>query len=138
MKRLLMLASVAVLCGAVPATVLAQMSSAPDHLTIVLSSQNGSGEYGTATFLQRGPNLVVSVNMTNPTAAKQPVHIHDGTCAKLNPKPKYPLMTLDGGSSSTTLENVSLASLLSGPFAVNVHKSPNEVGTYVACGNIKQ
>lgn len=88
------------------------------------------------TFLQRGPNLVVSVSMTNPTAAKQPVHIHDGTCAKLNPKPHYLLMTLDNGSSSTTLQNVSLSSLMAGTFAVNVHKSPNEVGTYVACGNI--
>jgi hypothetical protein len=113
------------------------MSSAPDHLSIPIYSQNGSGEYGSVTFLQRGPNLVVSVYMDNPTAATQPVHIHDGTCAKLNPKPKYPLMSLSSGSSSTTLENVSLASLLAGPFAVNVHKSPNEVGTYVACGDIK-
>ncbi|HTX02187.1 MAG TPA: hypothetical protein VMD07_00800 [Candidatus Acidoferrales bacterium] len=138
MKRLFLLASVAVLCGIVPATVLAQMSSAPDHLTIVLSSQNGSGEYGTATFLQRGPNLVVSVNMINPTAPTQPVHIHEGTCAHLNPKPKYPLKNLDNGSSSTTLENLTLASLLAGTFAVNVHMSPNQVGTYVACGDIKQ
>lgn len=99
-------------------------------------SQNGSGEIGSVSFLQRGPNLVVSVNMTNPTAATQPVHIHDGTCAKLNPKPKYPLHNLENGSSSTTLENVSLASLMAAPFAVNVHKSPNEVGTYVSCGNI--
>jgi Cu/Zn superoxide dismutase len=138
MKRILLLASVAVLCGTVPATVLAQMSPAPDHLTIVMSSQNGSGEYGTVTFLQRGPNLVVYVDMTNPTAATQPVHIHDGTCAKLNPKPKYPLMNLSSGSSSTTLENLTLASLLAAPFAVNVHMSPNAVGTYVACGNITQ
>jgi Cu/Zn superoxide dismutase len=138
MKRLLLLASVAVLCGAVPATVLAQMSPADDHLSIPVYSQNGSGEWGTVTFLQRGPNLVVYVEMTNPTAATQPVHIHDGTCAKLNPKPKYPLMNLSNGSSSTTLENVSLTALLAGPFAVNVHKSPNEVGTYVACGNITQ
>jgi len=137
MKRLFLLASVAVLC-AVPAIVLAQMSPADDHLSIPVYSQNGSGEWGTVTFLQRGPNLVVYVDMTNPTAAKQPVHIHDGTCAKLNPKPKYPLMSLDNGSSSTTLENVSLTSLMAGPFAVNVHKSPNEVGTYVACGDIKQ
>ncbi|MGH7714666.1 MAG: hypothetical protein ACREML_01600 [Vulcanimicrobiaceae bacterium] len=137
-KRILMLASVAVLCGAIPATVLAQMSSAPDHLTITMSSENNSGEYGTVTFLQRGTNLVVSVNMTNPTAAIQPVHIHEGTCAKLNPKPKYPLKNLAAGSSSTTLDNVTLASLLSSSFAVNVHKSPNEVGTYVACGDIKQ
>ena len=114
------------------------MSSAPDHLTITMSSQNSSGENGTITLLQRGPNLVVSVNVTNPTAATQPVHVHDGTCAKLNPKPKYPLKNIQDGSSSTTLENVSLASLLAGQFAVNVHKSPNEVGTYVACGDIKQ
>jgi Cu/Zn superoxide dismutase len=139
MKRIFLLASVAILCSIVPATVLAQMSSsAPDHLTIVMSSQNGSGEYGTVSFLQRGPDVVVYVEMLNPTAATQPVHIHDGTCAKLNPKPKYPLTNLSAGSSSTTLQNVTLAALLAGPFAVNVHKSPNEVGTYVACGNITQ
>jgi len=138
MKRLFLLASVAVLCGIVPATVLAQMSSAPDHLSIPVYSQNGSGEWGSVTFLQRGPNLVVSVSMVNPTAPTQPVHIHTGTCANLNPKPTYPLKNLDNGSSSTTLENVSLASLLASPFAVNVHMSPNQVGTYVACGEIKQ
>jgi hypothetical protein len=135
MKRFFILAAVAAMC-AVPAIVLAQLEN-PTGLSIPLLSQNDSGEIGTVTFLQDGKDLIVSAQTWGGVAATQPIHIHEGTCANLNPVPKYPLKSLENGMSYTRLEGVSLDSLLSSKFAVNVHKSTTEVKVYVACGDIK-
>jgi hypothetical protein len=86
---------------------------------------------------QDGPNVVVTVTTQNaPAGVAQPIHIHDGTCDKLNPKPMYPLTTLQKGTSTTTLKNMTLAQLETGGFAINIHHSTSDVPTYYACGNI--
>ena len=136
MKRSLLVLAVAVASGVLPAIVLAQTATTPAHVTIALRPQNDSGESGAATLQQQGDDLLVYVRVTNPTAPVQPAHIHEGTCAKLNPVPKYPLSPIKDGRSTTRIKNLQLASLLASAFAINVHKSPNEVATYVACGNI--
>jgi hypothetical protein len=40
-----------------------------------------------------------------------------------------------GGKSSTVLP-VSVSALMSGGYAINVHKSTDDLKTYVACGDI--
>jgi hypothetical protein len=103
-----------------------------------LHAQNGSGESGTATLLQSGDNVIVRVRIAGaPSGVPQPAHIHMGTCDKLNPKPTYPLHNLMDGYSETTVMNVKLSDLTSGTFAINVHKSTSDLGTYVACGDLK-
>ena len=68
-----------------------------------LHPQNHSGETGYVTMTQDGDNVVVAVTTTNaPDATAQPIHIHKGTCDTLDPKPTYPLTTLQGGTSTTT------------------------------------
>ena len=136
MKRILLIASVMALCGAVPAIVHAQ-SSAPSHVTIPLLSQNDSGETGTATLMQSGPDLLVTVRVNNPVGDPQPAHIHKGTCANLDPKPSYPLPPITNRRSTTKIKNLKLETLLASPHAINVHKSPKEAAIYVSCGNIK-
>ena len=130
------IALVAALCGAVPAATIAQMS-APDHLTIALNAQNDSGETGTATLQQSGPDLLVFVRVKDPVADNQPIHIHEGTCAKLNPKPQYPFPNLTHGRTQIKLKNVTIASLLATPHAINVHRSTTQAAIYVTCGDIK-
>jgi len=66
----------------------------------------------------------------------RPAHIHDGTCANLNPAPRYPLSNLANGTSMTEVP-VSLAELEQGTFAVNVHMSPEQASIYVACGDLR-
>lgn len=101
-----------------------------------IASQNASGELGTVTLTPLGDKTRVVVALANaPADVQQPVHIHEGTCAKLNPKPAYPLTTIVDGVS-TTLVSVPLAKLVAGGFAVNAHKSTNDVATYVACGEL--
>lgn len=103
--------------------------------TFKLSPQNGSGESGTATLTQHGDSLTVKLALTGGSGS-QPAHIHKGTCAKLDPKPAYPLTTVADGTSSTSLKGVYLSKLMSGTYAINVHKSTTDIKTYVACGDL--
>lgn len=100
-----------------------------------INAQNGSGEAGTAMLTQSAGSLVVKLNLTG-GSGEQPAHIHKGTCAKLDPKPAYPLTTVSDGKSATTLKTVKLATLTSGTYAINVHKSTTDIKDYVACGNL--
>ena len=126
------------LCAAL-ALVGASTALAQDKpLTVNLSPQNGSGESGTATLTPQGDKTQVVIKLTGaPDAAtQQPAHIHDGSCAKLDPKPRVPLQNVVGGSSTTTLD-MKLGDIMSKGGAVNVHKSAADVKTYVACGDLK-
>jgi hypothetical protein len=112
----------------------AMATSAP--VTVKLQAQNGSGETGTATLTQKGSDVVVHLTITKGTGDAQPAHIHPGTCANLDPKPKYPLTNVVDGESLTTIKGVKLADLETGAFAINVHKSTSDLKDYVACGDI--
>jgi plastocyanin len=89
-------------------------------------------------------------------AHSHPAHIHDGTCAELGDV-VYPLsnvgdeMLMDGtpmageemGSAdaieveaSVTNVQTSLADLLGGAYAINIHESQENIGNYIACGDI--
>ena len=114
----------------------AQMGSAAP-LTVTMNAQNGSGESGTATLTQTADGVQVVISLTNGPAAAQPAHVHPGTCAKLNPAPQYPLTSVESGKSTTVVKGVTLQQLTSGTFAINVHKSTSDLGTYVSCGDIK-
>jgi hypothetical protein len=103
--------------------------------TFKISPQNGSGESGTATLTQHGDSLLVKLALTGGSGS-QPAHIHKGTCAKLDPKPAYPLTTVTDGASSTSLKGLKLSQLMSGTYAINVHKSTSDIKTYVACGDL--
>ena len=110
---------------------------AADTATTTLQSQNKSGESGTATLTRAGDNAtkVVLEIQGVPAGVSQPVHIHKGSCAKLDPKPAYPLSPVVNGKSETTVK-VSLDSLQKGGYAINGHKSAQEAATYVFCGEI--
>lgn len=116
------------------ATLAATAADTPSQFR--LASQNNSGETGTATLLQGADSVIVRVRTSGQSADPQPIHIHKGTCAKLDPKPAFPLTTLQNGVSETHVKGVTLAQLESGAYAINVHKSVKDVATYVACGNL--
>jgi hypothetical protein len=102
----------------------------------MLSAQNGSGENGTVALVPQGDKTVVEVALVGaPSGVTQPAHIHVGPCAKLDPMPKYPLAPLKDGVSETTVD-LPISKLVDAGFAVNVHKSGEEIKTYVACGNL--
>lgn len=125
----LTLAGTAVLAGIGPA-------QAAGPVTVQLTPQNSSGEAGTATLTSEGDKTKVVVGINGaPSGVPQPLHVHKGTCAQLDPKPAYGLTTMTDGKSETTID-VPLNTLQTGAFAINGHKSAQDVNTYVFCGNI--
>ena len=125
-------AAAAVLAVAVPA-----FAADGPHRVYALAALNASGELGTVTLTDVGGGKTrVEVALAGaPTDVPQPAHIHEGTCAKLDPKPKYPLTTVVDGTSTTTVD-VPLSQLVAGGLAVNVHKSTKDIPTYVSCGEL--
>ncbi|MCL4398028.1 hypothetical protein M1403_03335 [Patescibacteria group bacterium] len=107
-------------------------------VTISLNAQNNSGETGTATLMpvNDGTQTQVTINLQNAPSTPQPAHIHIGVC----PNPgavKYPLSDVVSGQSTTVI-NATLEDFKNmEPLAINVHQSPNDIQTYVACGDIK-
>lgn len=107
-----------------------------DQVTVELAEQNGSGQSGTATLSSAGAGMTtVAISLSDPPAEPQPAHIHPGSCADLDPTPKYPLDDVVDGSSETKV-NAPLEELEGGGLAINVHRSAAEVETYVACGDL--
>ena len=131
MKRLLVLASIVAAVA-----LLAPPANAAGTQVFALHAQNGSGEDGAVILTPLGDKTRVLVALANaPAAAIQPAHFHVGPCATLNPKPLYPLKTVDEGISTTIL-NIPIDKLVGQGLAVNVHKSTSEGGVYTSCGNI--
>lgn len=122
--------------GVLWSLLLVAAAPAQETVTITLKEQNQSGQSGTAVLRAMGDQTEVTINLTpGPAGVDQPAHIHEGTCANLNPKPAFPLSPVRDGRSTTTV-NVKLTDLLAKPFAINVHKSAQEISVYVACGEI--
>jgi Cu/Zn superoxide dismutase len=108
-------------------------TEAQQSVTINLSAQNDSGQTGTAVLTPDGSGTKVVLTLSN-APGPHPAHIHAGSC----PTPGavvFPLTTVTNGKSETTVA-ASIADILRAPHAVNVHKSPQEIPVYTACGNV--
>jgi len=111
-------------------------AAAAHSVTVTLGEQNSSGENGKAVLIAEGAKTKVVVNIKHaPARVAQPAHIHDGTCSNLDPKPAFKLNPVRHGKS-TTVVPVALDKLLSGKYAINVHKSFKDIKDYVSCGDI--
>jgi hypothetical protein len=126
-----------VACAVVLVAGCKSMGGSKGSMEARLSPQSNSGESGTATLTKQSDTQTkVVLNVSGAPASAQPVHIHKGTCAKLDPKPAFPLSPLVNGKSETVV-NASLDELKRGGYAINGHKSAQEVSTYVFCGDLK-
>lgn len=106
-------------------------------LNINMGEQNGSGQTGSANVTDMKGGVNVSITLKGePKGASEPAHIHDGTCAKLNPAPFKPLTSVVGGKSFTHVAGLTVAELKKEKYAINVHKSANDLKTYVSCGDL--
>ena len=111
--------------------------SAAKAVTVRLAEQNKSGQSGRARLTPAGEGKTrVEINMKGgPKGTAQPAHIHDGSCPNPDPKPKYPLQDVTDGKSSSEVP-ADIKTLTAGKLAINVHKSKEDIKTYVACGDI--
>jgi hypothetical protein len=114
----------------------ATTGSAPASFSVTLAPQNDSGLSGTAEFVEAGSGRTrVTIALDGEdTGPARPAHVHEGTCANLDPTPAYGLNSVEGGSGTVIL--ASLDELRSEPYAVNLHQSAGNIETYVACGDL--
>ena len=110
-----------------------------------------------AFALMLGFTMLSSFGTVRASEAAHPAHIHAGTCAELGDV-VAPLSDIDysynvdgapaamggfvGQSTavpamvSVTTVPLPLADIIAGGHAINVHKSADEIGEYIACGDI--
>ncbi len=106
-------------------------------LNINMGALNGSKQDGAASAGDKNGGLQVSIHVYNePKGASEPAHIHKGTCKNIDPAPWKSLNNVVNGSSMTNISGVSVAELKKGHYAINVHKSLNDLKTYVSCGDL--
>jgi hypothetical protein len=107
------------------------------ELTLDLQEQNNSGITGTATLSPTSDGAVeVELEVDGSDGGPHPAHIHKGSCADLDPNPAFPLEDVVDGRSQTTVD-VDIADLTIDEYAINVHESPENAATYVACADVR-
>ncbi|MEZ4505121.1 MAG: CHRD domain-containing protein [Thermomicrobiales bacterium] len=109
---------------------------AQDDVVVPINELNGSGVSGDASLTDNGDGTTTVDILVDGATGGHPAHIHSGTCAELGDV-VYPLTDVDAAGESVTVVDVPLADLLAnGPYAINIHLSADDIGTYVACGDI--
>lgn len=106
-----------------------------------LQSTNGTDMSGRATVSPNPGGATATVSLERATPGDVlPWHVHTGTCASgggvFGPASAYtPLTVTGGGNASGT---ASLPSMLDPTqhYHVNIHKSPSDMGTIIACGDL--
>ena len=106
-------------------------------MNINMGAMNGSKQDGSASIVNKGNGVLVTLHINNePKGASEPAHIHQGTCKNINPAPWKPLKNVITGTSQTLVAGVTVAQLKKAHYAINVHKSANELKVYVSCGDL--
>lgn len=116
--------------------ILPDTASAQQAVTVNLGAGRDEGRMtGTATLTDLGggrTRVVVRVSpVVNPN---MPAHIHADRCPGVEAV-VFPLTNVMNGESTTEV-NASLADIMARGKAINLHRSPQEVPIYVACGNL--
>lgn len=83
----------------------------------------------------------VHVEVENATPGGQhPWHVHRGHCGTdqgiLGPAERYGILEVGGDGKASREVTLPVALPRSGSYMVNVHASPQNLGTIVACGNL--
>jgi hypothetical protein len=112
------------------------------QVTVTLNQVDASNVSGTAVLTPYGNQTTVDMTLTGAgILGNHPTHIHTGTCSNFDPNPLIPLETvvlepLDQTGKSVTTVDAALDQLESGDYVILIHKSPEELTNYLACGEI--
>jgi hypothetical protein len=107
-----------------------------------LSSRNNSGITGTAGVQSAVVGSGVRISIRGATSgAAHPWHIHAGPCSNsggiMGSPASYPVLTV--AADGTASANITISTPLTegNAYSVNVHRSASDMGTIVACGDLK-
>lgn len=122
----------------------AMMAPAGVRWNTTLMSMAGTKVTGTASVMAgtAAGTTMAEVSISGaPANGEHPWHIHSGTCATggdvVGPAADYTPIKADASGNGTSMATVNIAAPTSGDFHVNVHMSPSDMKTIVACGDLK-
>jgi len=109
--------------------------------TGTLSPVGGSGVSGTARGTSGHDMTMVTVMVSGARPGAQlPWHVHEGKCGQgsppiVGPASAYPMMTVGADGRATAQAHLDMDLNEAKSYIVNVHASPTNLGTIVACGD---
>ena len=106
-----------------------------------ISPVNNSGISGTAKVSSRAAEAKVDVHIMGATAgAVYPWHVHRGTCGNdkgiVGGASSYKPITVGTDGMAEASETIKVGLNEHESYFVNVHKSPTDMSTIVACGEL--
>jgi hypothetical protein len=112
--------------------------------TATLEPKGDAQVRGTASVTAGASAGTMTVEVAITGGAKDgthPWHVHAGTCATggdiVGPPADYSPLKADGSGAATSTTTVNIAAPTSGDYHVNIHLSPEAMGTIVSCGDLK-
>lgn len=112
--------------------------------TTTLEPMGGTQVRGTASVTPGATAGTMTVEVAingAPKNSTHPWHVHVGTCATggaiAGPAADYPVLNTDANGSAMVTTTVNIAAPASGDYHVNIHLSPDAMGTIVSCGDLK-
>ena len=107
-----------------------------------LASQGNSGIQGAVAAESAVATTGVSVTISGAASGgRHPWHIHRGTCGSGGPivgdAGAYPVLNVGSNGIASASANLDVALSEDGQYYVNIHRSPQDLGTIVACGALR-
>ena len=118
-----------------------QKPGVPEGWKGTLSAVGGTSISGTATGTTANDSTHVTVSIVGATAgATLPWHVHEGKCGDASPPvvgdaPAYPPLVVGSDGKATATAHISVKLNEAKNYIINVHASPTNMGTIVACGD---
>lgn len=113
----------------------------PEGWKGTLTAVGTSGINGTATGTTANDSTHVTVSITGGTpGATLPWHVHDGKCTDtgapvVGDASAYPPLVVGAGGTATATAHIPVKLNEAKNYIINVHASPTNLGTIVACGD---
>ena len=117
------------------------MSTMP-HYSANLAAVSGSTVHGTATAHSMNGSQTVNLQISGGTSgATYPWHIHTGSCSDgmtpiVGDPALYTALGTSGDGTASLMATIPITLSDNQRYHVNVHASPTDMGTIVACGDL--
>ena len=118
-----------------------QAPNVPETYGGTMTAVGGSGISGTASGTTGNDSAHVTVNiMGGQPGATYPWHVHEGTCTDsgppiVGPATAYPPLVAGSDGRASVTAHVPVGLNEAKNYIINVHASPTNLGTIVACGD---
>ena len=118
-----------------------QTAGVPETWNGTLAAVGASGISGTATGTTANDASHITINISGAqSGATHPWHVHEGKCGDASPPivgdaSTYPPLVVGAGGTATATAHLSVKLNEAKNYIVNVHASPTNLGTIVACGD---